>query len=67
MSRHVGTRKRLFVAAAAVGVYVAFYVAAVGFSAITGISNRASVLAVTVLAVCLLATLGIRTRRSRRH
>lgn len=63
----VGPRKRIVVAAAALGLYLASYAAGVAFSAITGISDRVSLLAVTALAVCFVAALGIRTRRSRRR
>jgi len=67
MSRHVGIRKRILVSASSVGMYILLMVVAVGLAAITGTSSRASILAVTVLAVCFLVALGIRTRRSRRR
>jgi hypothetical protein len=67
MSRHVGIRKRILVSASSVGMYILLMVVAVGLASITGTSYRASILAVTVLAVCFLAALGIRTRRSRRR
>ena len=64
---HVGVRKRILVAASSLGMYIVLVLVAVGLADITGTRYRVSLLAVTVLAVCFLAALGIRTRRSRRR
>lgn len=66
MSRHVSVRKRIVVAGSSLGMYIVLTVVALGLADITGTSNRVSLLAVTVIAVCFVAVLGIRTRRSRR-
>jgi hypothetical protein len=66
MSRHVGVRKRIVVAASSLGMYIVLTVVAMGLADITKTNYRVSLLAVTVLAVCFVAALGIRTRRSRR-
>jgi len=65
MSRHVGVRKRIVVAASSLGMYIVLTVVAVGLADITGTNYRVSLLAVTLLAVCFVAALCIRTRRSR--
>ena len=65
MSRHVGVRKRIVVAASSLGIYIVLTVVAMGLADITKTNYRVSLLAVTVLAVCFVAALGIRTRRSR--
>jgi len=67
MSRHVGVRKRVVVAAISLGMYIVLTVVAVGMADITGTNYRVNLLAVTVLAVCVAAGLGVRTRRSRRR
>jgi hypothetical protein len=63
MSRHVGVRKRIVVAASSLGMYVVFTVVALRLADITGTSHRVSLLAATVMAVCFVAVLGMRTRR----
>jgi len=67
MSRHVGVRRRIVVAASSLGMYIVLTVRAVGLADVTGTSDRVSLLAVTVLAICFVTALGIRTRRSRRR
>jgi Na+/proline symporter len=64
MSRHVGVRKRIVVAASSLGMYIVLTVVALGLADITGTSDRVSLLAVTVITVCFVAVLGIRTHRS---
>jgi Na+/glutamate symporter len=65
MSRHVDVRKRIVVAASSLGMYIVLALIALGLADITGTSHRVSLLAVTVLAVCFVAVLGIRARRRR--
>jgi hypothetical protein len=67
MSRHVGVRKRILVAASSLGMYILLIGVAVGLADITGTRYRVGLVAVTVLTVCILATIGLRTRRSRRR
>jgi hypothetical protein len=67
MSRQVGIRKRILVAATAVGIYLVCFVFAEGLAQIAGTSRRVGLVAVTAVVVGSLVALGIRTRRSHRE
>jgi hypothetical protein len=66
MSKHVGVRNRIVVAVSSLGLLIMLRVIALGLADIAGTSDRFSLLVVAVVAVCVVAVLGIRTHRSRR-